>query len=285
MAEKSPLAKLVDDTAQCTRIGQQLTPIIWNSTIPIVVLNDGILSQQGTGSLLRVAQRHFLVTAAHVVNGIREHGYKFVVFGKERGYIELVGPFQCLRRDSANGHDQFDLTIWELDKEVVEFLADYDFVNLLDVDTSEVFGPDLYCVCGFPAELSTDGNVDGTPIGFTPHYFLSYPYQGDVSQLPEYDSGCHLLLHGQPSDAVAIVGSGNLPKLNGISGCSIWKTNYLAIGPEDWTPAHAKIVAVETGVYRVEKAIKATIWKSVATLIYKAFEDLRPALTLHWPRK
>ena len=59
------------------------------------------------------------------------------------------------------------------------------------------------------------------------------------------------------------------------SGCSIWMDDGA------WEPEKARIIAVETGLYTVARAVKGTYWGAVARLLWEAFPDLKPAMRLH----
>jgi hypothetical protein len=72
-------------------------------------------------------------------------------------------------------------------------------------------------------------------------------------------------------------------KLDGISGCSIWKMNALGFPRESWTIDRARIVAVQTGEYK-KRVVKGTVWPVVATLMRQAFPDLEPSFNLLLPR-
>src|SRR3990172_5522157 len=53
------------------RISDCIPAEAWESTVGIIIVVDKILHQFGTGTLFRVADRSFLVTAAHVIKGDR----------------------------------------------------------------------------------------------------------------------------------------------------------------------------------------------------------------------
>lgn len=282
--KRPELAALVQDGEFCKTVADSLTPLIWESTVPIVAEQDGILRQHGTGTLFRIAQRYFVVTAAHVLEEAREHDVTLRILEKEPGtkLMQIVGDFQCIR--PKHGKDIFDLAVRELDQEMLEFLAGYRFVNLLDIDTTQNVANDLYFVCGFPTKLAREARVGEPGLRLTRFFALTYPHQGATDELPNFDSRCHILLDARRKFAVELVGSGPMPDcLEGISGCGIWKTNLLPVGREKWTPAAARIIAVQTQVYPKAQLIRGTMWSGVATLFHMAFPELRPALALSLP--
>lgn len=282
---RAELAAIVKDDDFCKSVADSLAPAIWESTVPILAEQDGILRQHGTGTLFRIAQRYFVITAAHVFKEAREHGVTLRILEKEPGtkLMHIVGDFHCVRPNQ--GDDFYDLAVRELDKEMVEFLAGYQFVQLLDVDTTQAVVDDLYFVCGFPTKLAREARVGEAGLRLTRFFALTYPHQGATEELPNYQRDCHILLDARRKFAVELVGTGPMPDtLRGISGCSIWKTNLMTVGRENWTPAHARIIAVQTQVYTKAQLIRGTMWKIVANLFHKAYPELQPALAPSLPQ-
>ena len=48
-------------------LSRLLPATAWQSTVPILAWHQGMLRQHGTGTLFRIADTSFLVTAAHVI--------------------------------------------------------------------------------------------------------------------------------------------------------------------------------------------------------------------------
>jgi hypothetical protein len=70
-----------------------------------------------------------------------------------------------------------------------------------------------------------------------------------------------------------------LPKLNGISGCSVWQVFRGGRDASRWSSTDIRIVAVQTGVYK--RSIKGTRRGAVAYLLSRQYPELRPHLTLN----
>lgn len=78
--------------------------------------------------------------------------------------------------------------------------------------------------------------------------------------------------------------SAQLPgDLGGISGCSVWMIGDLRLPIHEWRPQDARIVGIETAVYRQRGAIRATRWGAVSSVIYQTYPDLRDALEIYRP--
>ena len=76
-----------------------------------------------------------------------------------------------------------------------------------------------------------------------------------------------------------------LAKLREISECAALLGAVDSVRLRTWSPDHAKVVGVETGIYSGGKVIKATKWGAVALAIWDNIPELRPALRIHtgWP--
>jgi len=102
-------------------------------------------------------------------------------------------------------------------------------------------------------------------------------FKRDTKSFKEYQERFHLLLEAQLEYSSTEKGTqatfedlrGNsapFPRgLGGISGCSVWQIGDLDVPIDDWGQKQPKIVAVQTGVYYKDQAIKATRWIGVST--------------------
>jgi hypothetical protein len=53
---------------------------------------------------------------------------------------------------------------------------------------------------------------------------------------------------------------------------------------DDWTPDCAKVVGVETSVYRETKVVKGTRWAGVAMLLWQNYPELRDEILACLPK-
>ena len=283
--KRAELAAIIQDDKFCKSLSASLTASIWESTVPIVAEQDGILRQHGTGTLFRIAHRYFVVTAAHVLKDAHKYDVPLRILEKEPGtkLMQVVGDFHCFKPNQGN--DLYDLAVRELDQPMVDFLKGYQFVQLLDIDTKQTVEDDLYVVCGFPTKLASEARVGEPGFSLTRFFALTYPHGGSTDDLPNFDSQCHIVLDARRKFAAELIGTGPMPdNLEGISGCSIWKTNLMTVGRDKWTPAHARIIAVQTQVYPKAQLIRGTMWKVAAKLFHDAFPELQPAMALSLPQ-
>lgn len=130
------------------------------STVPIYHLRKGVLEFEGSGVLLTYKNRHFLGTAAHVVD--LEEGHSACIGGSNPPVSLIDRVFQ--RNDRCGSlADSIDFAITELHKDEAQKLAEiYKFVSL---DPTEPYKPRFeylhYQLTGFLADdnhTSSDGS-------------------------------------------------------------------------------------------------------------------------------
>lgn len=264
------------------------------STVGIVGSKNGSTRQIGSGTLVALADERFVLTAAHVLRYADEMGMTVGVAPEgmmtacTRNWILTGGA-----RDHA-ADDLFDIALYELDQRDVLRMPEAGFVRIADAsfDTNLAYG--YFLISGFPGIWTTslDMNTDASMKSKLLQYGTT-AFEGDVTALDGFDANLHFLLTGSDEHVFDLKGApikfrtraghkASLPDdLGGVSGSSVWWLGDLRTDPKTWTSEKARIVGIQTGVYRARRAIKATRWKAVSTLIYGAFPTLRPVIEMH----
>ena len=256
------------------RVHREMVPILEQSVVPILRYQGDDAHAHGTGTLFRIANKSFLITASHVVEDEENH---FAIRDSHSGLINLHGEL--------HGNRIRDFAIWDLPSDVVDRLSQYRFLSVHQADRkNERPKNGDYMTSGYPCEW-TESNVDelGTKkMDMRAHTHFASIYAGDTSQLLEYDSKLHLLLGTPLSEAELLIeGEVALPKQShGMSGCSIWQVCYEGLSTKHWTPQDAVIVAIQTGVYSKGDITKGTRWCVVDEFLRERFPELRGPLSL-----
>lgn len=277
---RGQIAEMVERPDFGVEILEQLNPRIGDATVAIVAEQNGIV-QHGTGTLLRIADRYFLVSAAHVLRQAHD-GQAILFLGSQddKGLLQLYKNFQCVRADRFD--DSLDVAVSELDQEMVDHLGAHRFLGLMDIVTQDCSSEeDIYLVTGYPTAIATKWQP-GQSTMILPRWSLLTALYTGKKNFTTYQKGHNILL--QRSGNTVSIGELDIPmppKLEGISGGGIWKTNYAAL-QDGWTADKAKLVAVETSVFA--NAIKGTSFKAVAKLICQAYPELRPSFELYLPK-
>ncbi len=239
----------------------------------------------GTATLVAIAGRHFLVTAAHAVQDMFANGVQqddlYVPNLSDGAFVPVVGRFNGDRTDAH------DFAFIELDSAAVERLRSRRFLTLADIDLSTGLLPNgWYYIHGYPYENATRGG-SRDQFRAKPYTFGTALYRGETDSLRTFSPEEHVLLEVKSENVVDGVGNdGVIPSsFQGISGSPIWRAFTYGDDSARWTPAKARVVAVETCVTKSRGAflVRGTRWFVVLPLLRHAYPDLAPAIALHDP--
>lgn len=263
------------------------------STVAIVLVQGTVLRQFGTGTLFRVADHSFLVTAAHVAQEAPNYGEGLCIPKANGSFVQIHGTWICSSAGQyGTATDPFDIAILRLGSSIVDGLDDESFVRLDDISSSEDLSNGIFCLFGYPTIWSQPSTDENIRLKNKLWQYTTYAFEGATENLPEYQARFHLLLNAKLAESADIEGNPFLfcdrsgttvefPRgLGGISGCSVWLIGNKNKPLHDWSCKEAKIVAVQTGVYHDRQIIHTTRWIAVSTLLHEAFPDLRPAMAL-----
>jgi hypothetical protein len=147
------------------KVVDQCTLDISRATIPFFAFHNNQVVLFGSGTLLQIADRHFIVSAAHVLDYPAVHGIptmlspgtdggKFIPLDRTRVYTT---PIPKGRREgpAMREGDDDDVGVCELPAEIAEQLCPARrFVRLDEVSRRKGFQQGFYMVIGYPVSLS-----------------------------------------------------------------------------------------------------------------------------------
>ncbi len=230
----------------------------------------------GTGTLLTIADEHFLVTADHV---LKDHsvGYYITDAVQRAPQVPLGGPL------ASASQPQFDVAAWKLDRRIVERLPNRTFITLSDVDFSRSRLADgWFLLHGFPQEWKRfDPRASMMNCETITHACRTY--RGNAA-LKNHDPVIHVVLDIDQDFSTDLEGSKPRSRgsLKGVSGSTIWQFHRdgEVLAPGD-TPI-VKAVGIETSVHGSRgDLVMGTRWAAVLVLIRKQFPRLRDAIQVH----
>ena len=266
--------------------------LAWDATVAIVAATGTTLYQFGTGTLFRVADESFVVTAAHVPKVAEKKGLRLCITGVD-GFIPLPRRWiGSADQQYGTNSDPFDVAVVQLGPDCVQKLTAKVFLRFDDIISSDDLTSGVFTVFGYPACWSRPSGNRSEVLELKPLQYTTYAFEGDTDALEEYQQRFHLLLSAAIEETSEITGNPvafsdrqGLPArfpgdLGGISGSSVWKIGDRATPIRDWKSRAPKLVGVQIGVYHRKKIIKATRWIAVSTLLHEAFPALRPAMSL-----
>lgn len=187
--------------------------------------NSGQLAACGSGVLLTLDNRFFVVTAAHVL--VKNLSNTFVLLADTKA--TLAGP---LYHTPGTKDDRIDLAALELTDatQLAQLQQEYHFLTLEDISTSQTHANDLYLLVGYPARKTKvyDGAIHAKP----------YPLQAQVATGFDYAKygiqwATHIVLDAS-GDVVSATSPNphKRPILEGMSGGGLWHNgNYLLGDP------------------------------------------------------
>jgi hypothetical protein len=258
-------------------------------TVSILAKQFSEPKQHGTGTLIRIADGHFLVSAAHVfLDAVRANVPLFLGRGGDKliPLIHVGATYTAEYQLGIDSDDPFDIVVWRLDRQTVDALATQkSFLDQTDLGVGVDLTKGRFLVFGYPTEWSGPTEDDPRTIEQAAIALFSIPYEGRTSHLERYRSDAHVLMRfSRETTQSASTNPHALPNsLVGISGCSLWKLNDENHDQETWRSNFAKVVAVQTCTYSDVGAIRGTRWEGVLGMIQHQWPELSPCLNLILP--
>ncbi|MBI3822663.1 MAG: hypothetical protein HY289_08285 [Planctomycetes bacterium] len=247
------------------------------ATVPIGIRCGETLRHFGTGTLLRIADESFLVTASHVFSMARQSD---LYFSDASGT-----PAILLGGDLASTDHYFDVAVIAINEAAADNLKNKSFLRVGDITFAPPRSGDIFTAFGFPSVMSF---TTGSRMGLGAMQITSQLYEGDTTRLLDFHPECHFCLMADPDQTQDELGnhanvrsrSGHVlefPRdLGGISGCGVWQIGNLNTMHEE--QSEPRLVGVQTGVY--SDCIKVTRWGIVARMIEESMPQLKNALRL-----
>jgi len=238
-----------DAQEEVYRRAQQTMSIVERHVTPVFTYRpDGRLDFEGSGLFARLDARHYLVTAAHVLDAC-EQGC--VVRAGEATGQELSGTRIVTGRPVGKTRDEdvFDIGFVRLSSSEVSGIGAASFLDL----THTVDGPpaepvEAMIALGFAAR---DQAVEGGMVRTKLTMFMTGPESAHAYRLAKTDSRSHLLVRYQRNEMV-FNGQhhGSAPSLKGMSGGGLWQVSLSGEIQPAPPPALAAMIIERPQSYR-----------------------------------
>jgi len=267
-------------------IGRRTVTFLWED-------EEGIPRQNGTGVLLNIGHRHFVITAAHVGDHIRakfDSNEPTFIVGcgmAEMTPIPLSRVVLILSPSEGKNRkwqDLYDVAAVELPTLATNELAGQStFLELEQLDLRvKQHDSGRFCIFGFPS-ASNEADHECHTLTTTAFPIVTRLFQGELSKLLSFDPAIGLLF-----DFDADAGGGDesprvAHRLGGISGCGIWRIDSADRQLMEFDPTNSTLVAIEQEEVMSSKAIVGTRIKYALQMIYREYPDLREAITAVFP--
>ena len=240
----------------------------------------------GSGILLRIADEHFLLTAAHVSDGAAKQDIPYYLC--ERTTNKAIALSEVLVASSKPAKDDLfhwkddDVAAARLTQDIVKRLSPgCKFLGLSDLDPLPPREPGYYVIYGYPeADLKTnpsDGILEANPL-----YYGSGLYSGNRGWWKYHKPERDIALDFQMKNISSIDGGSPVPPpLDGMSGCGIWRAFNLRSAQTKWKSDDLRLVGIQ---HRVEKEIGIVGGTQIRFLlqrIAKAFPTIARSMQIH----
>lgn len=272
------------------RIARDALATVLPCTVPILGKQNGVLILNGSGVLLRIGDKRFLITAAHVLDFATIHRIPYYVGAWEQGArpVSLGGmgvvtsaypASRSLDDRDMRDDDPFDVGVAILTPETVGQLSGRRFLNQTNVDGARRTLDAQYFIVGFPVDLSPQPDHDKRVVSVNAiPYFTKLFWEEPKERHRNADI---LLGYGPGSEDL----EGNPiqpPNPQGISGCGIWRVNDPTKPWELWTARDLKLVGIEHRQCSSRGYLVGSWIAYALDLIFDEFRDLRPILGIQY---
>jgi hypothetical protein len=267
------------------RIGLEARERLIEWTVPFYAMQFGDMKQCGTGVLLEIGDRQFILTAAHTFDELKAAELTLEIITDNSG-----GPRGTItRRSSATkdpidrSDDPFDISVLELSPDMKEKLGGKRFLHLSDVDPWDKRDPrSCYMVLGFPTVENPSDNaarkVSGRAMAFT-----TFIYLDERGEVPCLDREVQYLLDFGSENTIDDAGKLGAPTApHGMSGCGIWRLAGAGCSMDRWRFDDVKLVGIQHGRNKDLQVLRGTRIRYALQLIYRNHEKLQPIMDWHF---
>lgn len=266
--DKAAITRAVD--AVCNRMGPSLTAI--------TIHHDGTARQHGMGTLFDIGGRKFLITAAHVIAPALHLKAELSIFD----FALPNEPVNAVPLLWTGRHfeDPVDVAVLELRPETIALIPKRRFLSFAFTNIDPVQGG-VFGVFGYPSENAIP-LPDGKGHFLEPFSYVTQLYRGDTDIFEnKVDPEIHVMFR-RDWDSLVDRDGGQVSmdrNLKGISGCCIWQICPFGKPFDQCTEKDIGVVGVQTGVSK--NAIRATRWRAISSLLWRAYPELQPHLILN----
>jgi hypothetical protein len=257
--------------ADVTDVKELVGQFMRTRTIPLVWNADGYTSSVGTGTLFRIADRHFIITARHIFDKYAPEKIRYPARRDYATSLATIGLARVVKPDT----EAFDVAVIELLEEAAKdrLSAGWEFLTLDNVAPASTDG--VFALMGYP-EFTCRSELWTPPKGivYSSDRIIDPPKEAKNVN-PDVD-----LFFEYGRTAVADDKEIDAPELPGTSGCSVWE--YVDLDGGFWASEKVtKVVGVQSAWLR-GKYFRAVSWGVVASILSRMDPDLKDAVMQRW---
>jgi hypothetical protein len=281
---------------------QEASPRLAQATIPFWGFFEAGPDLIGSGTLIRIGDKSFVLTAAHVVDEIRTTPTHLSTGSPDGDHFplgQISVATSSAGKEADRSDDPFDIAAIELrDDTVARLTTCLRFLSLIDVEAHDDRLPSAhYALVGYPHANPTDTPESCSPMhppGTVRDYknrllcstvmpFYTTLYEGDRGAL-QFDFKKDIVLNFHPAELIRGRRFGfPLPSAKGLSGSGIWRVFPTGPSLEDVDWRRMRIVGVVHEHEPSTQTLKGTRIKYALQLIYNHWPELRAEIDRYFP--
>lgn len=240
--------------------------MLQRSVRPVFRVDDsGEPDHEGSGVLVRHLSRHYLASAAHVLDGLTD-GVHLLIDGMERTPLEASARVSVRPASKPRSDDQLDLGFVPLSADEVERLGSDDFVDIAESVAFDRHWSVRLVAVGFASKLQWKDRASHTY--HTQQTYYEAPELADGKyRSARLSRGEHFALNFDHRRISGARGRGGRPNFFGMSGGGIWLLNPYETPSEETPP---RLVAILAGSSPLNKK---ALWGSSTTSLSRMIES------------
>lgn len=251
-------------------------------TVPLYGLQDDEIKRDRTGVLYRIADHHFILTAAH--------GLRKIIQAHVPLYIRPARPDQepihlldC--RFHSTEERGRDVAVIRLTNRVVQDLPPhFEFLGHNRIDLRGEAKEGLYLLFGYPQEwpdLPKEGIHHTKAM-----VFASRPYTAERNPDAFFAADVHIALtFDRKAIDLDAQSEYSLPHPGGISGCGLWRAaDWRTLAGATWSLGELRRVALQHRWFPNRNYVQGTRIKYALQLVVDNYPGLRERMRLIYPR-
>ena len=229
------------------------------------------LNGHRSGVFVQIADKHFLVTAAHHLIALHDAGFdSFLVQGGKGSRPVLIQTEKWY----TTINEEADLAVCLLDQSIVDYLGPKQkFLRIADCIPKQKCESKWYVIVGFPlARFGPDEDAIPRREGWK---YITIRLE-ETELVTNYDLNTHLVVKYERE---TIDEQGRVVHPPAMSGCGIWF--FRKEPPEIIVPNDLKLCAIQNAWSKEHEYAKGTWVDIVLKIIWTYYPELQPAMRLH----
>ena len=271
------------------RLMRECPPVIQRHTIAFFAEQSRKQIQCGSGVLLQIGGRYFVLTAAHVLDLHALHRFPIYLMPDEIGgtVISLDGAklySSELPQSKDRLDDPMDAGFLELTPRIVsELVSSKTFLPLRDIDPHDAFHRrSWYMTVGYPYEVNVSDHERRSHTS-TLFAYASWPYYGERGMPPNFNPAFDLFVHFMRNDSTEgdeeIVAS--IPNPKGVSGCGMWRLAAADKPIELWKPEDVRLVGIQRSWPKDLETLRGVRVFHPLKMLAESLPELNPCFQLN----